>query len=296
MWLVLWGWTGAAAAVAAWAVPRFLAAHQLTALNYRKQPIPLGSGLAVWITVAAHSMFLSVAVGDEWMFPSLPVAATVVFLAGWLDDTVGDVDVKGLRGHWQALRYEARLTTGTLKALAAAGAALWMSTLLAGALPSMRSMDVLGTAATTLIWLVRWCLAFLLMCLSANALNLLDLRPGRALKGFFVMGGVVLLGSVWQDALFEALVCLLPVLLSALCLFRQDIRAHSMLGDSGANLLGFITGFAVAAYTSWLVQIWVVTVLIVLHWAAERISLSEVIDRTGLLYWLDRLGRADRQS
>ncbi|WP_213412220.1 hypothetical protein [Xylanibacillus composti] len=297
-WLLLWGWTGTVAALAAWSVPRFLAAHRLTAANFRKQLIPLGSGMAVWVTVAAHCAFLSLFAawwqGTE-VYGSLAIAGTAVFFAGWLDDTVGDVKVKGLRGHWQAFRHNAQVTTGALKALSAAAAAAWIGALVAGPIPPIGGWAAVEEAGVVLIWLVRWLLAFLLMCLSANTLNLLDLRPGRALKGFFVLGVAALLGGVWQGRTSEAIVMLMPGLLAALCLFRQDIQARSMLGDSGVNLLGFLAGFALASCAPMLMQLLIVALLTFLHVAAERISLSHVIDRTLLLHWFDRLGRADRQ-
>lgn len=296
-WLALVSWTGILASFAAWGVPHFLAAHQLTAPNYRKQPIPLGSGLAVWATLIAHQAFLSLLAG-EWqgkdLYGNLTIAATAVFMAGWLDDTVGDVKVKGLRGHWHALRYERRLTTGALKALVTASAAAWIGILAAGAImPFDASLP--DALIVFLNGVARWGVVFLLLCLSANTVNLLDLRPGRALKGFFVLGGAALLGSAWHGTFSTAVVFLLPALLSAVALFRQDIRACSMLGDAGANLLGFLAGFTLAICAPWPMQVLIAGLLTGLHVAAERFSLSKVIERIQLLRWFDRLGRADRQ-
>ena len=65
----------------------------------------------------------------------------------------------------------------------------------------------------------------LLVALSANALNQLDTKPGRALKAYLVAATAV--GAPRRVA-----VCLLP----------YDLREMGMLGDAGANALGALLG------------------------------------------------------
>ena len=69
----------------------------------------------------------------------------------------------------------------------------------------------------------------LLVGLSANALNQLDTKPGRALKAFFLASA--LLGFRPRKAVAAA-VLLAP----------YDLREMAMLGDSGANALGALLG------------------------------------------------------
>jgi hypothetical protein len=97
-----------------------------------------------------------------------------VFLFGWLalgllDDVLGSGDRRGFRGHVQALLH-GRLTTGGVKLLGG------------GLLALATAYAVVGGW-----WTWRLPAAAVLIALSANALNLFDLRPGRALKVFWVV-------------------------------------------------------------------------------------------------------------
>ena len=70
--------------------------------------------------------------------------------------------------------------------------------------------------------------AALLVALSANALNQLDTRPGRALKAYLLAAAVVRrAASAWPS-------CLLP----------YDLREMGMLGDAGSNALGALLGLS----------------------------------------------------
>jgi len=115
----------------------------------------------------------------------------------------------------------------------------------------------------------------LLVGLAANALNQLDTRPGRALKGY-------LAAAVVLDAPLGIAVLLLP----------YDLREMAMLGDGGSNALGGLLGLkSVERFTErgrW-VAIGALAGLTIL---GERTSIGAWIERTPGLAWLDRLGRA----
>ncbi len=77
-----------------------------------------------------------------------------------------------------------------------------------------------------------------MLVLATNVFNLLDLRPGRAIKAFVLLGAGLTLGSLdarplWSLGLFVA-----PALVAGL----YDLRERAMLGDTGANLLGALAG------------------------------------------------------
>src|SRR5699024_3595714 len=123
---------------------------------------------------------------------------------------------KGLRGHLGALR-SGRLTTGAAKALGIPLLALGGA---AAAPGPRRGAVVLAEAA--------------LVAGSANLANLLDLRPGRALKAV-LPGAVVLAAAPGGDPRDESgrrlgLAAALPALLA----LPADLREHGMLGDAGA--------------------------------------------------------------
>jgi hypothetical protein len=114
----------------------------------------------------------------------------------------------------------------------------------------------------------------LLVGLSANALNQLDTKPGRALKAYLAAAIVV-------DA---------PVALAVL-LAPYDLREMTMLGDGGSNGLGALLGLrSVNRFTGrgrWVA----IGALAGLTLLGERRSLGELIERTPVLREIDAWGR-----
>jgi hypothetical protein len=66
-----------------------------------------------------------------------------------------------------------------------------------------------------------------------------------------------------------------------------------MLGDSGANALGALLGVSMAARTGPLGRAGVLAALAALTAASEKVSFTQVIQRTPGLRELDALGRLD---
>lgn len=180
---------------------------------------------------------------------------------------------KGLRGHLGALR-AGHLTTGAAKALG-----IPLLTLLgaAAAPPPRGGAMVLADAA-----LAAGC---------ANLANLLDLRPGRALKA--VLPAAALLAGATQgtgrgrSGRDLARAALLPGLLA----LPADLREHGMLGDAGANALGAAVGTAAARALPVPARLALLAAVVALTLTSERISFSAVIDSTPALRALDQLGR-----
>jgi hypothetical protein len=115
----------------------------------------------------------------------------------------------------------------------------------------------------------------LLVGLSANAVNQLDTKPGRALKAY-------LLAAAALRAPKGMAVLLLP----------YDLREMAMLGDAGSNALGALLGLkSVSRLTGrgrWLA----IAALAGLTLLGERRSLGRLIERTPGLRELDAWGRA----
>jgi hypothetical protein len=121
---------------------------------------------------------------------------------------------------------------------------------------------------------------------TTNIWNGLDVRPGRALKAFLVV--TLLLGAVVARGGVVIVIALWPAALVALWF---DVRERAMLGDAGANLLGFSIGAALAAsLPTWAMGPAAVAV-VALNVVAETVTFSRVIDATLPLRWFDRLGR-----
>lgn len=195
------------------------------------------------------------------------VAGVGAGAAGLLDDLAGDSASKGLRGHLGALR-QGRVTTGALK-IAGIGA----SGLVGAALVDRDAGRRLGPA--TLV-------GGAVIAGSANLANLLDLRPGRALKAT-VLGGIplALLGETAAASAVGAALGALPA----------DLRGETMLGDTGANAAGALVGTALVARSGPLGRGVALAVLTALTLASERVSFTRVIESTPVLRDLDAWGR-----
>lgn len=196
-----------------------------------------------------------------------PGRATAVLLAtglaGAYDDlwapateTVAD---KGLAGHLAAAR-AGRVSGGAVKVVVIGAIAWW------GVGPaSMSRLDRLARAVA--------------VAGSANLLNLLDVRPGRAAK-VAVLLALPLVHTTAGAAAFGAALAALP----------GDLAERTMLGDTGANALGAALGLAVATRGRLIVGV-VAVVTSALTVVSERVSFSAVIEARPALAWFDQLGR-----
>lgn len=246
----------------------FLAERGLVAPNYRRQQIP--TCLGIGLMAAALPGYIGMAAALPAHRPAavaLAGALLLAALAGMLDDVAGRGDPKGMRGHMDALA-AGRCTAGTLKAAGLAGAGL------------------LAAAATATGWL-QFAATAALVALSANALNVFDLRPGRAGKAFLAGATLLLIGP----GAGRSLILLAPLAGALAGYLSWDLRGRAMLGDAGANLLGAGLGVVAALTLPPAGQAIALSFLLAIHLVAERSSLSAVIDRSPLLRALDGLGR-----
>jgi glucosyl-3-phosphoglycerate synthase len=118
----------------------------------------------------------------------------------------------------------------------------------------------------------------LLVGLSANALNQLDTKPGRALKAFL---GVSLFRGMPEGGYALMAVLLLP----------YDLRERMMLGDAGSNALGAVVGLSLVASLRGRALWPAIGLLAALNALGERRSLGQLIESTPWLARIDRLGR-----
>lgn len=197
----------------------------------------------------------------------LLILAFGFFVLGLADDLFGDRSSKGLGGHLKAL-LKGRVTTGAIKAVGGLG--------LAGLVALSWDGSLVSAIADTLA-----------IALSANFLNLLDVRPGRASKSFFLL--LVPLYAIASSVEFRAVGATL-VGATAAWLYA-DLTEQGMLGDSGANLLGAVLGAGAVLTLGLAGRVALVVVLAGLTIASEWWSFSRAIDRLAPLRWIDRLGR-----
>jgi hypothetical protein len=179
------------------------------------------------------------------------------------DDLYGDEDTRGLAGHLGALAH-GEVTTGAVKIIG-----LGLAGLGAGALVRSNAADAI--AAATMI------------AGSANLVNLLDLRPGRALKSALLLG----LPATCGPAAIPA--C--GALGSAAALMHDDLAERVMLGDGGAGALGAVVGVGLAARASPRGLRRLAVALAAAIVASEVVSFSGVIAAVPPLRAFDEWGR-----
>jgi len=279
------------AAVLAPAVLRALGEGGHTRLNYRERPLPFPFGVLIVIAalVALIPLALLARLAGAAVFRPelLPIALYALGVAtlGLIDDTLGEdrADApgeagdapnrparpapRGWRGHGRAaLRGE--LSTGTLKAAGSLGLALFAM-----------GLEDLSKA--------RWILAVAVLVLATNAFNLLDLRPGRAIKAFVLLGAGLTLGSLDARPLFSLGLFAAPALVAGV----YDLRERAMLGDTGANLLGALAGLWLVLTLSGTGQLIALGLLAAITIYGELRSISGFIERTPGLCALDSWGR-----
>ncbi|MFA5867846.1 MAG: hypothetical protein WC891_07810 [Actinomycetota bacterium] len=209
---------------------------------------------------------------DNRMWVAYYGLVVFVCLLGLLDDVIGGGQARGFKGHIAAL-FKGRVTTGLIKAVGGGLAGLavgwWVPTQ-----PTLPEVILNG----------------LVVALAINVFNLLDLRPGRAFKGYFTsllpLAGWGIYASktvIWPFSM--------PLVAIAAGLFAGDLRERYMLGDAGSNVLGASIGFILMVMAGPLLKIALAVLLVALNLASERWSFSKVIEATPFLKRLDEAGR-----
>jgi UDP-N-acetylmuramyl pentapeptide phosphotransferase/UDP-N-acetylglucosamine-1-phosphate transferase len=256
-------------------------APQLDRTNFHGRTVTLAGGPALALGATTSAMLGA---------PSRAAAAAALAAGaasgavGFYDDIVGNRPeqkaAKGFAGHLAALR-AGRVTSGLVKIAGVGAAGMAAAALLAGD-ESVRAhrgrRDAGGARRAADVLLGAGVIAG-----TANLVNLLDLRPGRALKAGILLGAPLAVGRRGGLAAGP--------LGAAAALLPADLDEEIMLGDAGANALGALLGVALAARTGPGGRAMVLAVLMGLTAASERISFTQVIANTRGLRELDALGR-----
>jgi len=252
---------GPVGAAVARAALRALAGNPaLKRTNFRGRTVTLAGGPALALGATAGAI-----VGAPEHAAASAVAGLGSGAVGLYDDLVGgrpEHAAKGFRGHLSALR-EGRVTSGLVK-IAGVGAAGLVA---AALLPRKRGIDVLLGAGV--------------IAGAANLCNLLDLRPGRAIKAGLIVGTPMSGGSGVASGTLGAAGALLPA----------DLEEEIMLGDAGANALGALLGTAFTARAGTFGRLAALAGIVALTAASEKVSFTKVIERTPVLHRIDQLGR-----
>lgn len=206
---------------------------------------------------------------------------------GAVDDFLESGSSKGLRGHLSALA-RGELTTGAVKitgipiASIAAAAILRTGTRRTGLLAFARQDESSWAARACDIVVTGGVIAG-----SANLFNLLDLRPGRALKAGALT--LALTDHVRRVSWAPAA----AVAGATAAAWPDDLAGEVMLGDTGANALGAAIGTILAETADPARRRIILAVLAGLTLASEKVSFTSVIESTPGLREIDSFGRED---
>ncbi|MEJ8553675.1 glycosyl transferase [Tepidibacter sp. Z1-5] len=234
--------------------------------NYRQDLIPVCAGIIFLPMVIINSSILRYFYESNDIYIYLFGIMSMAFI-GILDDLIGDRDVSGLKGHFKSL-LKGKLTTGGFKALFGGFVALLISVNI-----SNNIIDI--------------CVNTLLIALCTNLMNLLDLRPGRAIKGYLFIS-IILLFTV---PMYYDKVMIVILMSNVLAYFKEDLKANAMMGDTGSNVLGISIGIIIAYNFSFMVRLCALILLIFIHIITEKYSLTKIIENNKLLNYIDMLGR-----
>jgi hypothetical protein len=237
-------------------------------MNYARRPVTLLGGPALAASATATAV-LGAPAGTK---AAAAVVGAVSALVGGYDDLTGarpeQAGDKGLAGHLRALR-AGRVSAGAVKVAgigAAAAAAALLTRRDRGARAVVDGILTTGLVAGT-----------------ANLVNLLDLRPGRAGKAA-VLAAVATLGGPAGGMVAGPLGATLGVL-------PEDLGERVMLGDCGANAVGALLGLRLASLPGRGARAGLLAGVVGLTLASEKVSFTKVIEATPGLRELDRFGR-----
>lgn len=242
-----------------------------TVANYRGQPLPTPLGIivvaAAALTVGALGFLYEVGITDE--VPTLGAAFVFgVAVFGVFDDAYSGGS-RGWRGHGDAVMKGA-IPTGALKAIGTLGLAAWFAY---GSEPH----DFL-----------RYLLVVLILVLSTNLFNIIDLGPGRAVKTFVILVIALTIAPHGGD-LFKGFGAYVG---AVLVVGVYDLREQGMLGDTGANVIGAVAGLWLSStITSTGGLVAAVVILAAITAYGEFRSISAFVERTPGLRHLDSVGR-----
>ncbi len=269
---------------------KHIKASQWERTNFHGATVSLRGGVAMAGASVASAAVAS-ALSDQ---PRAALGGVVASLGGGLAGYIDDVDqgahdggkvAKGLKGHLGALAH-GQVTTGVIK-IAGIGA----SALAASALVGSKATSVSGKVADLVLNTV-------LIAGTANLANLLDLRPGRALKATVLVAAPLSYfscaaakpeasasGASAQRLLASGLNA------AAITALVEDLQETTMLGDTGANAAGALLGTSLAANDSRKLRLGAALGVVALILASEKVSFSKVIAANPALNWLDQLWR-----
>ncbi len=235
--------------------------------NYRGDMIPCPMGISLLLSsLSGYFASLCWYAGDSRIRLAMAAGLGSIGIMGLMDDLLGDRSRGGFSGHFKALFHEGRLTTGAVKAFFGGIVAFGISALLSSGF-------------------INIILNGLILALAVNFINLLDLRPGRAIKAFLAFAGL-LSAAAGLSGLAEAA----PLIGGLIPYIPFDFKGRGMMGDTGSNALGLALGVIAIRASGLLGRVLILLFLAFVTVYSERRSISDLIERSRILSAIDRFG------
>lgn len=200
------------------------------------------------------------------MIEQLLYLLVLVAALGFLDDIAGSKEQQGFRGHFASF-LSGCISTGFLKAIFS------LFTIILVILAN-------GISSYPLFFLDLG-----ILLLMTNFLNLLDLRPARAIKFFLIVSLLPVIILPGLSLYF------IPVYMVIILYLPFELNSILMLGDTGANYLGALLGFSITFINNNFLKSLILIFLLMLTVISEKYSFTQFIERNKVLRYIDLLGR-----
>ena len=238
--------------------------------NYKGDPIPVGMGIGIVPVMIIN--YVAIYFFTDSMNQRLIIFLLAIVSVGFIciiDDLMGNKEVSGFKGHLGSL-LRGELTTGGFKAIVGGLVALFLSILI--------SRSILEILVNTLI-----------ISLFTNLLNLFDLRPGRAIKGYLFIGTIYMLVGITVESKY------IFILIAGYCIayLPYDLKCKAMLGDVGSNILGITLGIITALNFDGISKFLLLSTLILINLLCEKYSLTKIIENNSILNYIDKIGNSN---
>lgn len=186
---------------------------------------------------------------------------------GCLDDNSRDIS-KGIAGHFKLL-IRGKITSGSIKAVVGVFISFIIS---------------LNFGDKNIYLLIDT----LLICMVQNLVNLLDLRPGRAIKTYMTLSLISLPFANFFSAYTGLNVGIISITIFYL---PYELKEEFIMGDIGSNVLGIILGIIIASSKFILFKVIVFAFVIIVQIYAEKKSINDFIEYNRSFKFVDMLGR-----
>lgn len=199
---------------------------------------------------------------------------------GWYDDVYGERQIKSIRSHLYVLWTHGVLTSGIIKLIT-----MPLIGALIGYINRPNTVTVTGWGIV-----VPLAASALLASVLTHVMNLLDVRPLRAVKGWFFLSFPLLLWTFFVNGRGDGSHDVLLFAAFLIVMSALEARRKLIIGDAGAILLGLSLTYMIVREMQTNVQLMIALIFLPIILYAEIHSLSDFIEKHPILRAIDAWG------